>query len=173
MALVLLALGVEGVLAFVRAARAREIGVAGARWIWAARSPDPFPIHFSAIRLFDLRAVPRAAQARIFVDRRFALWVHGSRAGTGGQSPGDPLARFDVARLLRAGRNVIAVVAESPRGIGGILFALDTGAGSPAVVSDASWTIDPSGGTIAAAGPAKAVVLGRPPMHPWGYPRPR
>ena len=173
MALVLLALGVEGVLAFVRAARAREIGVAGARWIWAARSPDPFPIHFSAIRLFDLRAVPRAAEARIFVDRRFALWVNGSRAGTGGQSPGDPLARFDVARLLRAGRNVIAVVAESPRGIGGILFALDTGAGSPAVVSDASWTIDPSGGTIGSAGPAKAVVLGRPPMHPWGYPRPR
>ncbi len=173
MTIVLLALGVQGVLGFVRARRAREIGIAGARWIWVERSPEPAPVHFSAIRPFDLPAAPRRAEARIFVDRRFALWVNGSRAGTGGQSPGDALARFDVAPLLRAGRNVVAVVAESPRGIGGILFALDTGGGSPAVVSDASWSVDPAGREIASSGPRRAVVLGRPPMHPWGFPRAR
>ncbi|MEO8431264.1 MAG: hypothetical protein ABI592_07115 [Acidobacteriota bacterium] len=173
LAILVLALGVQGVLTLVRARRAREIGVAGARWIWIEQSPDRAPLHFSAIRLFDVHAVPRSAQARIFVDQRFVLWVNGSRAGSGGQSPGDAMERYEVSSLLRPGRNVIAIVAESARGIGGILFALDTGGRSPAIVSDGSWTIDPSGRRIAEAGPRRAAVLGRPPMYPWGYPRPR
>lgn len=170
-ALVAIALLSAGILFVVRARRARELGFAGARWIWVSASPERAPIHFSAIREFSLPAAPAHATARIFVDRRFALFVNGSRAAAGGQRPGEPSAAIDVAPLLRPGRNTVAIVAESPEGIGAILFALDTGWDQPAVVSDGEWSVDPSGRSVLAPGSQRAAVLGRPPMYPWGYPK--
>lgn len=171
LAIVVFAVGAWSVLELVRARRLAEVGVPGAKWIWLSRSPDAFPTHFSAVRRFEISAPPRVAEARIFVDRRFQLWVNGSRAGQGGQAPGDAIRRIDVAPLLRAGSNVVAVVAESPIGIGGILFALDVGTGRPVIVSDGRWSVDPTGVEIASPTRIPATVLGRPPMRPWGWPR--
>jgi hypothetical protein len=174
LAVVALAVGAWAVLELVRARRLEELGVGGAKWIWVSRSsPVSEPVHFSAIRRFELRAAPRAAQARIFVDRRFQLWVNGSRAAEGGQAPGGTLARVDVGPLLKSGSNVVAIVAESTSGIGGILFSLDTGAGTSAVVSDGSWTVDATGLEISSPARTRATVLGTPPMHPWLWPRSR
>ena len=164
-----LSLGIWGGLALVRNARMREAGFEGARWIWIERSPDPRPVHFSAVREFELASPPPAAEARIFVDRSFQLWINGTRAGIGTRAPGDPAAKFEVGPLLRAGTNAVAIVAESPRGLGGILFSLRIGSAPPAVVSDGRWTVDPSGRQLTRRTGAFAVVIGTPPMHPWRW----
>ncbi len=156
-------------LALVRNARMREIGFEGARWIWIERSPDPRPVHFSAVREFELPAAPASAEARIFVDRSFQLWINGTRAGMGAQAKGDPAARFDVGGLLRAGTNAVGIVVESPRGLGGILFSLRIGNAPPAVVSDGQWTVDPTGNQLRRRTGTFATVIGKPPMHPWSW----
>jgi hypothetical protein len=169
LAAIALSLGIWGVLALVRNARMREIGFEGARWIWIERSPDPRPVHFSAVREFELASAPASAEARIFVDRSFQLWINGTRAGIGSQAQGDPAARFSVGPLLRAGTNAVGIVAESPQGLGGILFSLRIGSGPPAVVSDGKWTIDRSGSQLTRATGTFATVVGKPPMHPWRW----
>ena len=172
-AAVVVAVGIWGVIEVVRARRLAEIGFEGARWIWLERSPARHPVHFSAIREFELPAAPPSAEARVFVDRGFQLWINGTRAGAGGQGLGDAVARFEVAPLLRAGSNTVAIIAESPIGRGGILFALQAGAGPPAVVSGPGWSVDPTATELLRPTRAAAAVLGRPPMRPWGYPRPK
>jgi len=169
LALVTLALLSQGILSLVEARRARANGFAGARWVWISAAPERTPVCFSAVREFSLPAVPSRAIARIFVDPRFALWLNGSLAGEGGERPGDPPAELEVARFLRRGKNTVAIVAESPDGVGGILFSLETGTESAAVVSGPDWSIDPSGRSLSPSGSRRAAVLGRPPLYPWGY----
>lgn len=150
----------------------REIGFEGARWIWIERSPDPRPVHFSAVRAFELASAPATAEARIFVDRSYQLWINGTRAGLGGQAPGDAASKYEVGGLLRAGPNVVGIVAESPIGLGGILFSLRIGNASPAVVSDGRWTVDRSGAELMRPTRLPATVIGDLPTHPWGWVRP-
>jgi len=169
LAAVALALAVWGAIQLVRRGRMRAIGFEGARWIWIERSPDPRPVHFSAVREFDLPSAPGRAEARIFVDRNFQLFVNGTRAGIGGEAPGDPAAKFEVGELLHAGPNVVGIVAESARGLGGILFSIRIGAAEPVVVSDGKWTVDPTGAQLLRATKRQAAVIGAPPMHPWGW----
>jgi len=166
---VAVALSSAGLVALVRSARAKTAGFSGARWIWISRGPTRGPLHFSAGREFTLDSVPESVTARVFVDRRFDLWVNGSRVGSGGERPGDPSATIAVTSLLKRGRNVVALVAESPDGVGGILFALESG-GAPLLVSDGAWRVDSTGRSVTATGDRLAEVLGRPPLYPWGLP---
>jgi hypothetical protein len=139
-----------------------------ARWIWASASrelPEAAPLRFVASRDFARPATSAGrAQARIFVDRRYALRINGSLVGEGEQKPGDTLRTYDVSRFLIEGSNRISIEASSPTGAGGILFWLDPGDGRP-LVSDSTWRIRLSEG-----GSQPAIVWGRPPMYPWGYP---
>jgi len=169
LAAVALSLVAWGAIELVRRGRMHAIGFEGARWIWIERSPDPRPVHFSAVREFDLPSAPRRAEARIFVDRSFQLFVNGTRAGFGGEAPGDPAARFEVGNLLHAGPNVVGIVAESARGLGGILFSMRIGTAAPVVVSDGEWTVDPTGAQLLRATKRRAAVIGAPPIHPWGW----
>ncbi len=106
------------------------------------------------------------------MDRRFVLFVNGSRVGTGAKRPGDVLSLFDVAGWLHPGTNRVVIEAESPTGVGGILFALDLGTEwRNAVVSDENWRVAPSEPVLRRVGGTPAAVWGRPPMYPWGYPR--
>ena len=129
------------------------------------------PLRFYAVREFMLRAVPSRATARIFVDREYVLSVNGQRGGAGGQSPGDSLAVYEVARFLRPGLNRVVIEASSPTGIGGILFAMDV-AGAP-LVSDGRWRVDRDPPALTGQARYRPVVWGSPPMYPWGYPRQR
>ena len=158
-------------LALVRACRDRAFLATGdARWIWCTHDiRQPSPVRFSATRDFVLGKPPGRAVAKLFGDRRWQFFVNGARVGAGEQRPGDRLQVFDVTSFLRRGANRVSIQVESPSGAGGILFSLDPGGGQRAVVSDATWRIESAEGA-AGVGP-HAVLWGRPPMYPWGYPR--
>ncbi|MEP6801343.1 MAG: hypothetical protein ABJC07_05370 [Acidobacteriota bacterium] len=168
-AAVALALLSHDLLTLARDARESRAGFAGAKWIWFSGSPERGPARFTARASVSLSKPPGRAVAHVFIDRRYTLWVNGVLAATGGHTPGDTASRVDVASLLRAGGNVVSVLAESPDGMGGLLFALDCGPGSPVLVSDASWSIEPDGPGGGSRHPRAAVVLGKPPLAPWGW----
>ena len=172
--LVVLVLGAAATRALVRAHTDRmRLATGRAEWIWyTSRQPEPRPIRFYATGGFVLPERPRRALAKVFVDRGHVLYVNGERAGGREQRPGDPLALYEVAPLLREGANRIAVEASSPTGIGGILFSLDVeGRGRDAFVTDGRWRVDPSRDAISGGGRYRPAVWGRPPQYPWGYPR--
>lgn len=160
--------------ALVRAHTDRmSLATGRAEWIWyTSRVPQPRPIRFYAAQAFVLPEKPRRALAKVFVDREHVLYVNGERVGGAEQRPGDPLALYEVAPLLREGENRVAIEASSLTGIGGVLFSLDVeGLGRDAVVTDAGWRVDLSRDAIAGPARHRPVVWGRPPQHPWGYPR--
>ncbi len=165
--------GAAAIRAVVRAHEDRmHLATGRAEWIWYTTSlPDPRPLRFYATREIVLSQKPARANAKIFVDREHVLYVNGARAGAGVQRPGDPLALYDVAALIRPGVNRIAIEAGSPTGVGGILFSLDLdGFGRDALVSDRQWRVDLSAEAITAGGRYRPVVWGSPPQYPWGYP---
>jgi hypothetical protein len=168
-----LLVGSAAMLAVYRAHTDRmELTTGRAEWIWYPNeSSQPSPIAFTATRDFALPSSPAHARAKLFVDREHVLFVNGVRAGSGVQSRGDPLAIYDVAPLLRAGANRIAIEAASPTGIGGILFSLDVeGFGRDALVSDGLWRVGLSSASSSGE-TRRPEVWGRPPQYPWGYPR--
>jgi hypothetical protein len=148
----------------------RHLATGRAQWIWLTYDlKKPAPLRFFAAKEFDWNRAPEGpARLLLFVDRRYVLFVNGSRVGAGEQKPGDPLHVYEVSQLLRPGRNRIAIEAESPDGAGGILFALAL-PGGRMVVSDGSWRVGRSEKELAGGG-AAAVIWGRPPMYPWRYP---
>ena len=143
--------------------RRMEVSTTGrAEWIWVTDDvKTPHPVKFSASRSFVLDRPLAAAKARIFVDRSYRLFLDGIPVGAGGQKPGDPMDAYDLSGKFGAGRHDLRIEAESPTGIGGILFGLDLELlGRNAVVSDESWSVD---------GHAP-FVWGRPPIYPWDFP---
>jgi hypothetical protein len=173
-ALVLLVVAAAAARALVRAHEDRmSLATGPAAWIWySGRVPEPRPLRFWATRDFELPTKPGRALAKVFVDREHVLYVNGVRAGAGAQQPGDPLAVYEVATLLEAGRNRVALEAASPTGIGGALFSLDVeGYGRNALVTDAGWRVDLEPSALSEGGRGRPIVWGRPPQHPWGYPR--
>lgn len=143
--------------------RRMEISTTGrAKWIWITDDVKvPRPVKFSATRSFLLDRPLAGAKARIFVDRSYRLFLDRVLIGAGGQKPGDPMDAYDLSRKFGAGRHDLVIEAESPTGIGGILFGLDLELlGRNAVVSDESWSVD---------GHAP-FVWGMPPIYPWDFP---
>lgn len=168
-AIVLVAAGVQ---ALWRAASDRaNLATGGAEWIWLRLDfPKTQAIHFRAWREFRLDPKPSRAEVKLFVDPRGSLTVNATTYPAAEQKPGDPLRVLDVAPALVAGVNRVSIEAESPTGAGGILFDLELPDGK-AIASDSSWRV---ASLDASASPAErpAAVWGRPPMYPWGYPRP-
>jgi len=154
-----------------------------AEWIWRERPGLPIRgngswgrpdyeqdrnLYVYFRRTFDLPAAPREALAHVSADGRYRLFVNGSYVGRG-PARCDPLWQYydsyDIATLLRPGRNVVAVLVHSygqdtswyqlPRaewsrvfGCGGLFFqcevALPAAAGRPdgstlTLHSDESW----------------------------------
>lgn len=127
------------------------------------------PLRFYAVGELALAAAPPRATALVFVDREHVLYVNGQRAGGATQRPGDSLATYEVAQLLRPGLNRVVIEASSPTGIGGILFALD--AGAETLVSDGRWRVDRDAAAMTGQARYRPEVWGKPPIYPWGYPR--
>ncbi|MFY9552520.1 MAG: hypothetical protein WAU32_15345 [Thermoanaerobaculia bacterium] len=173
-AIVLTVLAAAAVRALIRAHEDRmRLSTGRAEWIWYTKHvPEPRPLAFVATRDFELVKAPERALAKLFVDRDHVLYVNGSRAGSGSQRPGDSLALYEVAPLLKPGINRVAIAAASPTGIGGILFSLDVfGMGRNAVVSDDRWRVDLTPEAVASGARYRPAVWGRPPQYPWRYPR--
>ena len=173
-ALALLVTAAAAAQALVGAHRDRmSLSTGRAEWIWYTSAvAEPAPLRFWATREFELPEKPGHALAKVFVDRSHVLYVNGVRAGGGTQRPGDPLALYEVAPLLAAGPNRLALEASSPTGIGGALLSLDVeGFGRDAVVTDRAWRVDLDDSARERGGRYRPVVWGRPPQYPWGYPR--
>jgi hypothetical protein len=149
----------------------RRLATGRAEWIWyTSKLPKPRPLRFFATRDFDLRSAPARALARVFVDRGHSLYVNGEAVGGGTQRPGDALAVYDLLPYLRVGENRVAIEAESPTGLGGVLVALELGGDREPIVSDVSWRVDLEATAIEKGGRYRPFVWGKPPQYPWGYP---
>ena len=150
----------------------RHSHTGSAAWIWFARAgPKPRPIRFYAFREWDLAAAPSRARALVFADPEAAVWVNGRRAAELRQKPGDPLAIVDLAPHLRAGKNRVVLEAASEDGIGGLLFwAEGEGIDSDATASGPRWRVTRDAREAESGAGQPAVVWGRPPQSPWGYP---
>lgn len=160
-----------GVLALFRAREDRRLLLTGpARWIWCTRPlGEPRPVRFRAWKDFRIDGSPPArAPARLFGARDWILEVNGESVASGTQGPGDPLRVVDLAPRLRSGENRISIETGSLDGAGGLLFWMDLGGGK-ILASDGTWRAQrlPFGSEPEHA----AIVWGRPPMYPWGYPR--
>ena len=155
-----------------RAREDRRYATTGpARWIWWSNALErPDPIHFRAVKSFALPKPPAGARARVFGDGQWTLRINGKTLGSGEQAPGDRLVALDASPLVRAGENRIVLEIRNTRGAGGILFALDLDGRSNAVVSDGSWRVALSEPEADAGLGGPAMVWGKPPMHPWGFP---
>jgi len=156
-------------LTVVRAARDRSSLATGrARWIWYSREiPEPAPLRFRAWKEFSLASASPAAPVLLFGDRTWSLEINSVAVAHGEQRPGDRLFVGDAAKFLRPGTNRIAIDVASSDGVGGLLFHLELPKGRE-IASDGTWRverIDPR-----SEGERSAVVWGRPPMYPWGYP---
>jgi hypothetical protein len=167
----------------------RTLPTGDAEWIWAAL-PLSFiePVAFWAVRDFMLDELPAAAELSLLADEEYVAYVNGRRVGSnrygaGGLDGGSaPVDRYRVEGLLLAGGNRLAVELRSARGSGGLLAALDLGAGRPPIVSDANWRIvrrhhpgilggwQPLGDP-ATGGAEEPYLWGRPPIGRWGRPR--
>ena len=150
----------------------RHLSTGRAEWIWYARAGRmPQPLHFYAFRDFDLAAAPRPTRALVFADPEAVLWVDGARVAELRQKPGDALAIVDLAPHLRAGRNRLVLEASSEDGIGGLLFGVEgEGIDSAAMASGPGWRVTRDAREAESGAGRPAIVWGRPPQAPWGYP---
>ncbi len=126
-----------------------------ASWIWLQPQPKMDNLYVYARSEFALKSVGATALARISASQLYKLYVNGEYVGRG-PNPADPKHYYydchDIARFLKPGRNVIAVIAytytveladagaiKQNWGRGGILFEADLG--GVMVTSDASWKV--------------------------------
>ena len=145
----------------------------GAAWIWYARAgKKPAPLRFWAEREIALDRVPEQVEATFLVDPEFVLYVNGRRVDAGSGRPGDALRAVNLAPDLVPGVNRVLIEASSPDGVGGILFRAEGAGLAPgALDSGSSWRVALDRDELERGGGRPAVVWGRPPQSPWGYPR--
>ncbi len=116
------------------------------QWIWDETAQDGEELFFR--REFEVAAAPKAAVLEITCDNHFRAYVNGERVVTG--DSWELPRRVDVHKLLRPGRNVIAVHGwndSGPAGLCALLRWQAAGVGG-AVATDASWRVfddDPDG----------------------------
>ena len=149
----------------------------GAAWIWA---PDALErtdgLAFYAVREFELDAVPSDVRLNVLADEEYIAHLNGERFGSGAYYSGADLDSYAVNRLLRPGRNRLAVELRSDRGAGGLLLTLTDGMDGTLIVgTGADWRIfDQADGILDGSdlGPgAEAVVWQVPPTGAWGAPK--
>jgi hypothetical protein len=155
-----------------RAEDRRHAWSGSAAWIWSERAGRTArPQRFSAACEVRLDAVPARLEVRFCVDPEYRLLVNGREIASGRCRPGDELARADLAPYLAPGANWVAIETGSADGIGGILFEAQGPPGlAEALASSARWRVAPDLETIERGGGSPAIVWGRPPQYPWGYP---
>lgn len=154
-----------------------------AKWIWhnegnPAVSAPVGKRYFR--RSFTVEGKGEIESARVFMtaDNSFELWVNGRKAGKGDNF--HVAAVLDVKRMLKAGKNVLAVAAENggptpnPAGMIGALLIKFRDGHTLAVETDKEWqTAEGAKGkwtteTTASGDWSGAMELGPMGMAPWG-----
>jgi hypothetical protein len=134
--------------AYLRKAQLEGEQQSGAKpqWLWDAVAGDDEELFFR--RAFNLTAAPDKAQLGVSVDNNCRIYVNGERAAKDDSWESPTLV--DVAGMLKAGENVIAVHAWNDGGPAGVVARLTWSLGDATgeVVSDAAWRCsddDPDG----------------------------
>lgn len=120
-----------------------------ARWIWAQGDAAPRNFYWCVRKEFDLPQRFRQVRIALSADSRYLLWCNGHYIGQGPVRgfPGDWFYdRYDLTSLVRAGRNVVAVLVHH-WGIstfqylaarGGLIAQVECD-GKVVVATDSSW----------------------------------
>lgn len=177
-----------GALLLVLAAVAAAVGLERARWvgelrtageperlwIWAAGDPrDARPVAFYARSDFELERAPAAAVLTLIGDSEYIAVVNGRRVGSNRYRAGAALDRYDLAGLLRPGRNRLLIELRSPTAAGGLTARLEDGTGRALVATGPGWRIHRQDhhalrGLGRVPDGEAPVVLGREPLGRWG-----
>jgi hypothetical protein len=149
------------------------------QWVWFDEADPTVDApagsrHFR--QTFQLTTVPQQATLYITADNSFTLWINGTKVGSGDEWM--KASSFEVAKLLRAGKNVLAVTAtNTDKSPAGLIVRLRYGKAGQAkvdLVTDFSWKVSkeaPAGweSTDFDDGEWPAVrVLGPIGTNPWG-----
>jgi alpha-L-rhamnosidase len=125
-----------------------------ASWIWLPPQPNMDNLYVYARREVELRTIPSEVKIRISASQLYRLYVNGTYVGRG-PNPADPsyyyFDTYEIAKLLRPGRNVLAAVAYcysvEAKGIvrqnwgrGGLLLEAEA-AGVILAQTDAEWKV--------------------------------
>ena len=153
-----------------------------ASWIWHPDAEGAAGRVYLA-KNFTLTKAPSQATYLCTADNEYTLYINRQLAG---RSPGpgnagewwQRLDKHEVAKLLKAGLNVICVEADNAGGPGGFIGKLDITLSSGEtlnVISDEYWSASlekPDGwpGSPTLPFGKAAVNLGQPPVQPWSYP---
>jgi lysophospholipase L1-like esterase len=119
-------------------------------WIWATKAaPLHSPVKSAAFRYaFKLNSVSRAT-VEVTCDNRYELHINGQLVGSGDNW--QELKRFDIAKLLKPGVNVIAIAAVNDDGPAGLVVRSeikDTGGVPTDISTGQAWkfSTDPADG---------------------------
>jgi hypothetical protein len=148
-----------------------------AQWIWARhRMSDNMPLAFFAARDFDLPERRIFTHLKVLGDPEYAVYVNGREIA--GRRVGEErtLDVYDISELVKTGRNRVVVSVRAPRGVGGLIAAIDIAPETANwVVTNGEWKIfrqwRPE---ILTRDPADLpweapVVIGEPPIGRWNY----
>jgi hypothetical protein len=146
-----------------------------AEWIWMPGQWETPNITVYARRTFDLLAKPIEATLWVSADNRYRLWVNGVFVGED-----DDFAvaeRYDVTRLLKLERNLLAVQVDNVDGPGGLLLEMRVrlpNGQTRWVISDPGWKVTDRASTEWHKLPyddsrwLPAETRGQAPVFPWG-----
>ena len=118
-------------------------------WIWSRRTRNSLESYVFFRREFSLRSAPAAGGIWLTARSLFHLYVNGRHLGLGPPvcpEPGSYVSWFDLSEVLRAGSNVVSILAHntrivppsSTRKASGMWCQLNV-EGEPTVWSDKTW----------------------------------
>ena len=107
------------------------------QWIWTAKN-NVTNQQTWARTVIDLKEVPTKALLLASADNHIEVWVNGQPAGKSDEWA--EAAKTDVGKLLKPGRNTIAVLARNDGGIAGLVVRLESGKDLLAE-SNTSWRV--------------------------------
>lgn len=149
---------------------------ASASWIWARHSMGANePVAFFAARDILLPEQRVYTRVKLLGDPEYTLYVNGREVA--GRLVGEEksLDHYDISDLVQSGRNRIVVAVRAPRGVGGLLVAIDIAPETENwVVSDGQWKIyrqwDPLLLQYDVAGHWEPpAIIGAPPIGRWNF----
>src|SRR5262245_3864150 len=109
----------------VLAQQQSQTGWGGAVWVWdqadAHQTPQTNETRFLR-RSFTLPAAAVKAELWITADNQYTAYVNGQKLG--GDSEWNTVEKYDVAKHLKAGKNVLAIEARNQGGPAGVIARL-------------------------------------------------